>query len=81
MEPTLNDGQVVWVFNWAYLFKIVKVFDVVVFQQGEKELIKRVKEVKDEEVILVGDNQNDSLDSRSFGSVKKSALVGQVIVK
>jgi signal peptidase I len=34
-----------------------------------------------DEYILIGDNRNDSIDSRSFGPVKREAIVGKAVFR
>ncbi len=79
MYPTLNDGQSVVSFNWAYLGKKPKIGDVVVLKQGDKEIIKRVQNIQDEHIFVVGDNSQESTDSRHFGVVNVNQIVGKVI--
>lgn len=79
MEPTLKNGQVVWVNNWAYLINIVKVGDIVVFEKDRQELVKRVTKIVEDNIYLTGDNKSDSLDSRSFGEVNQRLIVGKVL--
>ncbi len=81
MEPTLRNGQVVWVNNWTYLINKVKVGDIVVFKKDNQELVKRVTSVSSSGVFLTGDNQKDSLDSKAFGEVSRNAIVAKVIFK
>ncbi len=38
-------------------------------------------DLKDSEYILLGDNRNNSFDSRSFGIVEREALVGKVLLR
>lgn len=79
MEPTLNNGQVVWVNNWAYLINKIKIGDIVVFEKNSKALIKRVAKINGKSVSLMGDNRSDSLDSRDFGKVSNDKILGKVI--
>lgn len=79
MEPTLKNGQVIWVNHWYYLINKVEVGDVVLFEQHGKELIKRVAKIKGGAAVLVGDNKVDSLDSRAFGEVGLAKVLGKVI--
>lgn len=81
MEPTLASGTVVWVLKWAYLFFNPKVGDIVVFSQNNMKMVKRVKRIDTKGIELAGDNSADSLDSRSFGPVKKEAIIGKVMVR
>lgn len=78
MEPTYQEGQVVWVYNWAYLFSKPKVEDVILCQLDNKIMIKRVQKITSEGVEVRGDNQTDSFDSRQFGVVKFSEILGRV---
>lgn len=81
MEPTFRDGQLVWVYTWAYRFGKPKVRDVVIVQFADGQLLKRVSKVGTDGVVVSGDNQNDSLDSRKFGEIKYSQIIGKVLPK
>ena len=78
MEPTVKDGQVVWVNRWAYLLSQPQVKDIVLFKLGDKFFVKRIIQVKKAEYLLSGDNRQDSLDSRQFGFVQQKDIVGKV---
>lgn len=79
MLSTLKEGQDVLVFNWAYLFIQPKVGDMVVVKVGRKEVLKRIQKISDREYFVTGDNEKDSLDSRKFGPIDKSEIIGKVI--
>lgn len=79
MYPTLRKGQDILSFNWAYLGKKPKIGEVIVIKYQGIEIVKRVKEVKEEKVFVVGDNQDKSTDSRHFGSISKDQIIGKVI--
>lgn len=80
MEPNLKNGQKVWVNNWTFLFRDPGVGEIVIFEFQGKPLLKRIKEVKENKIFLIGDNPNDSFDSRKFGFINKKAILGKVIV-
>ena len=79
MLPTLKPGQDILCFNWAYFFSKPKKGDVVVFRKNGKDMIKRIQKLLDREVFVQGDNGKESTDSRNFGPVDKSQLVGKII--
>lgn len=79
MLPTLKPGQDVFVFCWAYLWSKPKVGDMVAIKVEDKEMIKRVQKVHDREYFVMGDNKKKSTDSREFGPIKKSQIIGKVI--
>ncbi len=76
MLPTLKPGQDILVFCW---FLRLKKGDLVVFKKNGKELIKRVQKIHNEEYFVIGDNKKESTDSRRFGWIKKSEIIGKVI--
>jgi phage repressor protein C with HTH and peptisase S24 domain len=76
MLPTFKPGQDILSFNWAYLGKAPQVGDVIVFKFNDQDLIKRVQKVEGEQVLVEGDNQDDSLE---IGSVNKSQIIGKVV--
>ncbi len=78
MEPTIKNGALVLVNQGI---KNPRVGDVVVTRaKNEEFLVKRVKEIRGEEVFLEGDNKTDSLDSRKLGSFKKEDILGKVVM-
>jgi len=77
MMPALQDGEQVLVIR----FLPIHAQDIIVFKHESKYLIKRVKEVRDNEFYVLGDNAQDSLDSRKFGWVKKRDIIGKVFIK
>ena len=44
-----------------------------------EEIDDYIIELDADEVFLMGDNRNSSTDSRYFGAVKKSAIVGKMV--
>ena len=81
MFPNLYPGQDVLSFNWAYLGRKPKVGDIVVIKMGDKEIVKRVQKVDDRHIFVVGDNQNESMDSRDFGEISINNIVGKLVYR
>lgn len=79
MFPTLKSGQDILCFNWAYFFSEPKKGDIIVIKHGGKEVIKRIHKVNDRSVDVYGDNKNESTDSRNFGPIDRSRIIGKVI--
>lgn len=81
MLPTLRNGEVVLVDRTAP----IKVGDIVVARhpvEQTSELIKRVERVTERGTyFLVGDNPDDSHDSRHFGAVTKDYIKGKVVAR
>lgn len=77
MLPTLKPGQDVLVWCW---FVNPQVGDLVVFKKDNKYMIKRVHKVYDRTLYgMSGDNPNESTDSRQFGWINKSKIIGKVV--
>ena len=75
MEPTLRQGQLV-IFTHARNYKPGDV--VLAFQNG-REVVKRIKEYKDGQVFLEGDNRDHSTDSRVHGWLVDRHVHGKVV--
>lgn len=80
MDPAFRTGNLVLVNRLFYLFSKPKIGDVVVLKR-EKYMIKRISKVKNQEFFVVGDNEKESTDSRSFGWASKKEIVGKVMFK
>lgn len=75
MHPALPHGKIVF----AWKRKAPRRGDVVIAKHHHVEIIKRVSELKDDFVYLVGDNPDESTDSRQFGWLPRHAILGVVL--
>ena len=76
MLPTLLPDQVVM--GWKRRFHAG---DIVLARQAGRDVVKRVKSVKNNKVYLVGDNSDDSRDSRHYGPVEFQDIIGSIMIK
>ena len=74
MEPAFFDGDRVLTFNWAK----PNAGDVVVSRGKRKNLLKRVKKIKDGKIFVRGDNRKFS---SKIGPIEPSLIIGKVILK
>jgi len=81
MIPTLKDGEVVLVDRAAE----IEVGDIVVAKhpiEQNSEVVKRVEQINEQgNYFLVGDNLEDSNDSRHFGAVTREYIKGKVVAR
>ena len=96
MHPTLKPGDLVLVNKSTYQNKNVQRGDIVAFRLDKnKILIKRIIGVpgdilntfngnntplSEDNYFLEGDNKFDSFDSRKFGPVQSSSIIGKVTI-
>lgn len=82
MRPTLERGDYVLVNRWAYRVRTPVRGDLVVVQDPEtpeRFLVKRVSEAPNPtQIVVEGDNDRVSRDSRAFGPVSLEKVVGKV---
>ncbi len=82
MEPYASDGD--YAVTTRIFFKI-RTGDVLVFRSPKDNtlLIKRVKELEYSPLgtryFMEGDNRMRSVDSNSFGSISRKAILGKVL--
>ena len=62
MEPTINEGNLVFVSSLPFLFSKPRIGDVVVLRKENKTLIKRVTRIRNDKFFLAGDNVMDSMN-------------------
>ena len=81
MSPVLNDGDLVLVDREAK----IGVGDIVVTKhpiEQNSEVIKRVDRIDGRgNYFLVGDNLDDSSDSRHFGAVSRDYITGKAVAR
>lgn len=77
MSPTLKPGQNILVNRLSK----VKPQDIVAAKDPRdgKILIKRVQKITNGKFYVLGDNPNESTDSRHFGWITKKDIIGKVI--
>ena len=73
MIPTLYAGDIV-----IAVKKQPAQGDIVIAKVGDREVIKRVHSASPTSLYLVGDNAMASTDSRSYGEVPLTSLLGVV---
>lgn len=76
MVPVLPPGTTVWGITW---FISLHPGDVVIFKHDGKEKIKRISEIKDEKVFVLGDFHEESTDSRHFGWIPIADIRARIV--
>jgi nickel-type superoxide dismutase maturation protease len=81
MNPTLKDGEVVLVDRAAN----IEVGDIVVAKhpiEQNSEIVKRIARINEHgHYFLIGDNLQDSNDSRHFGAITREYIKGKVVAR
>ncbi len=75
MEPAITAGSFVLI----HQTKKIREGDVVAFRRLDKIFIKRISSILESGYEVLGDNPDDSQDSRDFGLVQTDAVIGKVI--
>ena len=81
MNPTLKDGEAVLVDRNAK----IEVGDIVIAKhpvEQTSEIVKRVERINEHgHYFLIGDNLENSNDSRHFGAVTRKYIKGKVVAR
>ncbi|MEN9741234.1 MAG: hypothetical protein RIR66_190 [Actinomycetota bacterium] len=77
MIPSYAPGEVVLV-KYGTTFNVG---DAVLIKFTHRTDIKRVKELLGNRVVVQGDNEAVSIDSRNYGPVKNDLIIGKVIYR
>ena len=81
MAPTISDGENVLYDPWPKVKAGDIVFTPHPFIQSVK-ILKRVSKIDtDGNMTLVGDNETESTDSRTFGAISIKSTQGRVVCK
>src|ERR1035437_1928516 len=81
MLTAFRSGDQVLVNRFSYIFAVAKVGDIVAVRdpRDRKVLIKRITKIENGKYSVEGDNKHQSTDSRKFGMLKKTDIIGKVI--
>lgn len=77
MLPVLKEGQEVLVWRWFYH---PKKGDIIAIYKNCRNIIKRIHRIRGKEIFVQGDNKDGSTDSRNFGPLLSSEIIGKVIL-
>ena len=83
MSPTFSDGDKLLVLRFVYRIITPRLNDIVIASDPRdgKFLLKRITSIKGSTFFLSGDNKKASTDSKQFGMIDRSGLIGKVIGK
>ncbi len=76
MAPTFSPNEKLLMTKWL---GTIEVGEVIVFKKEDEILIKRVTVASSEYVFVMGDNLDNSTDSRSFGFIPISSIIGRIL--
>lgn len=74
MKPALDDGDVV-----VALRRMPRPGQIAIVRHGDLEIIKRITSIKGTRYYLLGDNADESTDSRHYGHVNKKDILGTIV--
>lgn len=82
MSPSISEGDFVILNQFVYYYRKPRIGDVVICRnlKEERDIVKRIIKVDDENnrYWIEGDNKEKSIDSREFGWIKRSKILGKV---
>jgi len=80
MSPTFKEGDKVFYKKYLINKSNLKVGQVVIFRHPiqERIQIKRIKQIKENCIEVIGDNSKNSTDSKSFGLIQNEKIIGIV---
>lgn len=94
MAPTLRNNS--WIIVDKYLFKLfdIKKGDILIVKIKDEEMIKRLEglpgqeiyineeniKLESNEIYVLGDNPEESIDSRNYGPIKTEKIVGKLFL-
>jgi len=82
MSPNINDGD--WLIIWKYNYiNRINRYDIIVFNGlKNQKMLKRIKSINNNnQYYVIGDNSLNSVDSRKFGLINNSEVIGKAILR
>ena len=84
MSPTLLPGESLLVQDDFYKIHPPQVGDIILLQhpmRPELIMVKRIHKIQSMEIFVLGDNPSQSTDSRKFGPIQNTNILGKVTSK
>ncbi len=75
MMPTIEPGKLLI----AARNSKIREGNIVIARVGGREIVKRVSEISNTKFYILGDNENGSTDSRDYGWLNESQIIGKII--
>lgn len=80
MNPSFNAGDTILVNKLSYFLSKPRIGDIIVLRK-ERFVIKRIAKIKEGKFFVIGENKEESTDSRNFGWVSRKEIIGKVMFK
>jgi nickel-type superoxide dismutase maturation protease len=81
MEPTFRNGDWLLVRQLRRLPRVGELVVALDPREPARLLLKRVTSVEGDQVTVIGDRADESTDSREFGPLPGSAIVGRPVLR
>ena len=94
MKPTLNNNSMIIVDKFLFRLSDIKKGDILIVKVKDEEMVKRLAylpgekfeengkqiELSKNEIYILGDNSQESIDSRNYGPVTTKNIIGKVFL-
>jgi signal peptidase I len=82
MAPTILENQTILINRLAYVLRKPTTNDIIALKDPRdgKILIKRITKIVNNKYFVTGDNKEHSTDSREFGMIEKSDILGKILM-
>ncbi len=83
MSPLINNNEFIVVSIIPYLLQKPTINDIVVLIHPSKniKIIKRISQINKKKYFVIGDNSENSTDSRNFGFISHDLILAKVLFR
>jgi hypothetical protein len=94
MYPILKNNSFALVDKYLHKLFSVEKNQIMLFEINQKEVVKKIigfpnekmeingKKIKleSDEIYIIGENLNESIDSREYGPIKTTSIIGKIVI-